>query len=265
MSETEEVPRFDLASRVTRVGDRFRAEVPEGWQQGRGAFGGLSIGIAVRALEEAEPERAMRAVTAELPGPLMPGAAEIAVTSLRRGSGMSTLEATIVQEGETKARVSGVFGRARVADVDLEHTVDPGDWRAVEPLPPQQLGPAFARYFEYRLTGPLPFAGGDEPVVEGWTRPRAPLPRYGAAEVVAMADAYWPAIFSTTTAPRPMATVTYTLQILHPPEALDPEAPLFYRARMLAGRDGYVSELRELYTPEGRLVALNPQTFVVIK
>jgi hypothetical protein len=80
-----------------------------------------------------------------------------------------------------------------------------------------------------------------------------------------MADAYWPTLYSITRAPRPMATVTYTLQILRAPEELDPSAPLFYRARLLGAHEGYVSELRELWTPEGELVALNPQTFVVIK
>ncbi len=45
----------------------------------------------------------------------------------------------------------------------------------------------------------------------------------------------------------------------------DPEAPLFYRGRMLGGRDGYAVEARELWAEDRRLVALNQQIFAVMK
>lgn len=260
------VESFEVASRVERTSeDRFVARVPDGWQQGRGAFGGLAIGIAVRSMEACESERPLRALTAELPGPLMPGHADISVRALRRGTGMTTLEATIEQDGEVKVRASGVFGRARVEDgAPAERTVA-GDWRAVAPIPSGVMGPPFSRFFEYRVTGPAPFSGAKEPVVEGWTRPLASLSRFGPAEVVAMADAYWPAVFSTAPGPRPMATVTFTLQLTARAHALDPSEPLYYRSRVLGGDAGFLSELRTLHTPDGELVAINPQTFVVIK
>lgn len=243
----------------------FRAEVPDGWQQGKGAFGGLGVGLGVRALEAVEVERPIRALTAELPGPLLPGAAEVTVRTLRRGRGMSTLEAHVTQVGEVRVRVSGVMGGARVDDPPFApEPPSVGDWQAAATLPESALPPPFARFFEYRPTGPLPFGGGPEPVVSGWIRPRVALERWGVAEVVAMADAYWPAVFSTFTGFRPMATVTFTLQLTERALALEPGAPLFYRARALAGSAGYVSELRELWTVDGTLVALNPQTFVII-
>lgn len=258
---------FAEASRVEPVGEgRFSADVPDGWQQGRGAFGGLGIGIGVRALEAVEAERPLRALTAELPGPLLPGPADLRVQTLRRGRGLSTLEALVVQDGEVKVRVSGVFGGARVAEPGFApEPPAPGDWRAVPAVPQGSVPPPFARFFEYRVTGPAPFSGGAEPVAAGWIRPRVALARWGPAEVAAMADAYWPALFATTTGFRPMATVTFTLQLTDRALALPSDAPLFYRARALAASAGYVSELRELWTADGELVALNPQTFVIIK
>lgn len=256
---------FTAASAVERAGEgRYLARVPDGWQQGRGAFGGLGIGIAIRAMEAEESERPLRALTAELPGPLMPGEAEVDVEVLRRGSGMTTLEAHVVQEGETKLRASGVFGRARVEHA-LAESVEVPDWSAVTPMPSGAMGPPFSRYFEYRVTGPLPFTGGPEPIVEGFTRPVEKAAHWGAAEVAAMADAYWPALFSTMTTFRPMATVTYTLQLAAKAHALDPGAPLYFRSRVLAAEGGFVSELRELFDASGARVAINPQTFVVIK
>ncbi|MCV4861587.1 thioesterase family protein, partial [Escherichia coli] len=53
--------------------------VHEGWRQGRGAFGGLTIAAAIRAIEErvADPRREVRSVTAELPAATLPGEAMI--------------------------------------------------------------------------------------------------------------------------------------------------------------------------------------------
>ena len=55
-----------------------------------------------------------------------------------------------------------------------------------------------------------------------------------------------------------MATVAFTLQLLGGAPAGDD--PLYFRSTNPAIRDGYVSEQRELWTADGRLVALNPQT-----
>lgn len=255
---------FSRASAVEPIDEgRFRADVPDGWQQGRGAFGGLGIGIAIRAMERVESERPLRALTAELPGPLLPGEVEVRVEALRRGSGMTTLEAKIVQGGEVKVRASGVFGLARVEHA-LGAPIAIPDWRAIAPIPAGAMGPPFSRFFEYRVTGPAPFSGGSEAIVEGFTRPIGEA-RWGAAELAAMADAYWPALFSTMSGPRPMATVTYTLQLTAKAHALDASAPLFFRSRVLGAEGGFVSELRELFDASGELVAINPQTFVIIK
>ena len=46
---------------------------------------------------------------------------------------------------------------------------------------------------------------------------------------------------------------------------VDPAAPWFHRARLAAATDGYVVEFRELWSHTGKLLALNQQTFVIIK
>ena len=44
--------RLEQASSVTdRGGGRFVGEIPDGWQQGRGAFGGLVLATLLRAIE----------------------------------------------------------------------------------------------------------------------------------------------------------------------------------------------------------------------
>ena len=126
-------------------------------------------------------------------------------------------------------------------------------------------GPAFAGHYEYRVTGPWPFSGAAEAITAGWVRARRPPTVLGAAELVALADAWWPAAFSIDRGPRPTSTIAYMLQLLPTRAPLPGDQPLFHVARAVGGAEGYVAEQRELWTADGELVALNPQTFVVIK
>src|SRR5512141_1734964 len=92
-------------------GHGFRLEVPPGWRQGRGAFGGLSICAAIRAIEArvADPRRRVRSVTAELTAPVEAGPAELAVDVLRSGSSVTVARAALVQAGETRAHAVAVL------------------------------------------------------------------------------------------------------------------------------------------------------------
>lgn len=251
---------------------RYSIEIPDGWQQGRGAFGGLVIGMLARAIEdfEGEPERAIRSITAELGGPALAGPASIAVERQRAGSSVSVVTARLEQAGDVQAHAVAVLGRARRSVVDHCELPPPSaaamrPWRDVEPFAWSEGWPPFARHVEFRCTGPMPFSGGGEAIAEGWVRFRARPSRRDVAHLAALADGWWPALFSTWTTPRPMATIAYTLQVLAGFDGLDPEAPIFHRARAVASRDGYVVEIRELWGEDGRLLALNEQTFVVIR
>ena len=268
-SQLEGMPmtHFFEACAVQRLdADRFGIVVPDGWQQGRGAFGGLGIGFAVRAMQTIEPDRALRVLTAELPGPLLVGEAEIDVITLRRGKGTTVLEAHVKQAGEVCVRVSGFFGRDRGDERSWVPTPPrTGRWQDVEPLPESALPPRFASAFEYRVTGPLPFSAGKEARAEGWIRLRGGGGTWGVPEVAAMADAYWPCCFAIQDGPRPMATVAYTLHLHDGARQLSSAEPLFYRANCDVAGSGFLFERRELWTADGQLVAVNPQTFIVIK
>lgn len=268
------VDDLSVAMRVERFSeDGFRFQVADGWQQGRGAFGGLVLGGLVRALRagEADEERALRSLTAEIAGPVMVGEAVIRIKALRIGQGLSTWTATLSQNDAPLAQATGVFGKRRIADQTWSPpspTIAP-DWKGwsevdVAPLAPP-FAPAFTQFFEFRPTGPLPFSGGKEPISAGWIRSKRLLTSIGPSEVVALADAWWPAYFATEAGPRPIGTVAFSLQFFTPETRLVPEEPLFHRARAVAAQDGYVLELRELWSQEGQLVALNQQTFVTIK
>ena len=255
----------------TRVSDReFTASIPEGWGQGRGAFGGLVLGTLVRAIELCEPDaqRTVRSLTAEIAGPIVPGTARILVEPLRRGNAVSTIRASIVSEGEVLADMVAVLGRPRTG-MPVWQTKPPpvmSPWRDLEAAPiGPPIAPVFTANMEYRLIGLPPFSGGADAVASGWVRAREPGERRGAAFILALVDAWWPASAVRFDAPRPIATVTFSLQIVGSLEGLDPVAPVFHSATAPISDEGYTVEFRELWGEDGRLIALNQQMIAIIK
>jgi len=262
---------FERALHLHPVEDGcYRTEIPDGWQQGRGAFGGLVMAVLVRAIEHAEPDtaRQLRALTGEIPAPVLPGSAVVRVEVLRRGARVTTVRALLMQHGKVLAQATGVLGAAR-EDVPSRHTIEvPAmrPWHEVEPIPfVPGLMPTFSRHMEMRNLGAIPFQGDNVQRTEGWIRPRAAMGPRGAAWLAAMVDVWWPCALVTFHAPRPTATITYTLECVGDFEGLDADAPVYHRAHSPIVRDGYAVEFRELWGSDGRLLALNQQTFVIIQ
>ena len=151
----------DLATPTPTVDGRYAIEVPAGWRQGRGSYGGLTIAGLVRAIEHAvgDPTRTVRSVTAELPGPVMAGPAEITTEILRTGKSVSTARAALAQAGEIKAHAVCVLAATRRGHGPLawQELVLPEapPWSQVEPLVMIEANaarwPEFVPNFEYRV------------------------------------------------------------------------------------------------------------------
>jgi acyl-CoA thioesterase len=255
------------------AGDRYQFEVTAGWQQGRGAFGGLVVGALIRAIEHrtADPGRQVRSVTAALPGPVEHGTVDITVEPLRQGKNVSTARAALAQHGEVRSHAVAILGAPRagaqpVAWNDLPRPEAPA-WTTIPPAgigPGAGPGPEFAQHFEVRVVEGLPMSGAATGVL-GWVRPRDPGTRRDAAYIAAMIDAWWPVAFVRFAELRPMATISFTLDLVAGLEGLEPETPLLYRATAPVCAGGYCLETRELWAEDGRLVAINHQTFAIMQ
>ncbi|MGE0395783.1 MAG: acyl-CoA thioesterase [Kofleriaceae bacterium] len=273
MSATDADARsLDELTRPTRVATgegraTFSLDVPAGWRQGRGAFGGLCIASLVRAIEAtvADPARRVRSVTAELPGPVDAGAADIAVEILRAGNAVTTARAVLSQANGIKSHAVAVVAATRKsADAAWQDLAPPSApaWSELAAVP--DLGfPEFARHFEYRIVEGIPGSSGASRAI-GWVRARDPGAARDSAYIAAMCDVWWPASLVRFDRMRPAATIAYTLDIVGTLEGLDPEAPLLYRGVVPVMRDGYFLETRELWGSDGRLIAVNHQTFALL-
>ncbi len=257
-------PVTTLAEATTPAADGTLV-VHEGWRQGRGAYGGLTVAAAIRAIEArvADPRRVVRSVTAELPGPTLPGSARFDGDILRAGSSLTVARAALRQGDAVTTHAVAVLAAPRAAHGfawNDRARPDAPDWRSIEPF---QLTagpfPEFAQHFEERVVTGMPMAGGPA-VAVGWVRARDPGPPRDAAYLAALVDAWWPAAI-VRARPRPLATIAFTLELVGEARG---DAPLLYRGTVDVAGDGFFLETRELWTEDGQLVALNHQTFAVI-
>src|SRR4029450_8449868 len=262
---------FEQASAIRRVDPgSFEATVPEGWQQGRGAFGGLVYGILARAMEAelADPARRLQTLSGDVAGPVLPGAASIQVEVLRRGAKQSNAQARLVQRSRVLAVASGVFCAPRPVEMPALRGVESphrAGWDQVPVLPVEPpLGPDFARAYEYRLTGPAPLSGSHDAETAGYIRERTLPSVRDAPSVIALLDAWWPTLWSLVTDPRPVATTSFLPELLVDPARLDPAERLFHDAQMAGQGDGFFVEHRALWSEE-TCVAMNQQTFAVLR
>jgi acyl-CoA thioesterase len=243
--------------------------IRDGWRQGRGAYGGLTIAAAIRAIEQRvdDPRRKVRTVTAEIPGPTLPGSAAFTVDILRSGNSVTVARASLAQGNEVTTHAVAVLAASReVADAptwrELTRPAAPA-WNTLQTVPSTGPFPEFAQHFEYRMVKGVPFGGGDAQTI-GWVWPRDPGEPRDAAFLAAVIDAWWPASMVRAKAFRPLATIGYTLELIDEPRDLG-DGPLLYRGTVPVAGDGYFLETRELWTDDGRLLALNHQTFAVIR
>jgi len=249
------------------VGDHYQLEVVPGWQQGRGAFGGLVIGALIRAIEHrtADPARKLRSLTAELPGAVEPGTVDITVETLRQGKNLSAVRAALTQGGEVRSHAVAILAASRASAQGIAwNDLTPPVLSPWTDIAPRSSGTQFAQQFEYRVVDGLPGTGGAARAL-GWIRACNPGPERDAAYIAAMADAWWPAALARFPTLRPIATIAYTLDIVGGLDGVEPSAPLIYRAVVPVCTDGYFVETRELWRDDGELVAINQQTFAIIQ
>ncbi len=278
---------LDDALRSTTIDEsRSAFVIPAGFSQGLATFGGLVIGALVRAMQARVPEveRTLRTLSVELIGAPAVGEATIRVRVLRRSGMITTIAAELVQGDIVQTHAVAVFAAKRgvgnisapgaTQDVIAEHAANAARarfpigapaWTDLAPMVRTDFFvPEFTKHFVFRPVHGIAFSGS-APETLGYISAKVPCLLRDAAWIAALADAWWLAVFVGMSVPRPAATLTFALNIHESLDEIDADVPLLHRGQVLASREGYVTELRELWDSRGRLVATNHQTVAVIK
>ena len=250
---------------VRRDGDTWAAPISEDWLQGRSAFGGLQVALALRAMRALVPaEVPLRSLQVAFLAPVAAGPVRITAKVLRQGKSVTQLEARLIDGDATLCLVIGIFGVARASALHVlpsqptvEVVAKPQVLRYVPGLLPQ-----FTQHFEARwLQGDIPFSASTktEQVVE------VSLKDDGVADeahVVAFADFIPPVALSMLAQPAPGSSLTWMLELFADSRGL-PLNNWRIDAQLQAAQDGYTSQQVMLWGPGGQPVALSRQSMVV--
>lgn len=267
---------FDVASATTPAGDlRWSVELPPDWAQGRTTFGGLIGAVAARvAAEVVGADRPIRTMDLAFVAPLPSGPAAVEAEVLGSGRAVTQLVVSFRSGDTLGARVHVVTGAARESAAVMETgpaalvAGDPAE-QGTELTHVPGVTPEFTQQLDFRWCSPAyPFTGtGPEgAVVDGWIRHRSEAS--GLPALIALLDAYPPAVLPMLPRPAPGSTVRWALH-LAAPSAVDLQPVdagkqwFWYEARTVQAGEGYATAHASLYTDSGRLLAWSEQLVAV--
>ncbi len=246
-------------------------EVPATWGQGRAGFGGLAVALVYAAMQAKVPAgRVVRSLAVSFVGPLavdVPVSFEVEV--LREGKAVSQVLGRAMQNGQVVTLVQGSFGAARVSAINVPAAAAPLMKPAAEcqELPYiENVTPEFTRYLAMRwAVGGMPFSNNKSREMGGWVRLREhePVEQLNEVHLLALVDAWPPAVLSHLNAPAAGSSLTWTIEFMQPLADLSTLDWCMYHAQIEHARDGYGHIAAELWSPNGELLALSRQTVAV--
>ena len=128
------------------------------------------------------------------------------------------------------------------------------------------ITPEFTRFLAMRWgEGGIPFSSTPARHMGGWVRLRSDVSydKVTEAHLLALVDAWPPAVLSHLSKPAPGSSLTWTIEFVHPIPSLTTHDWCLYRAEIEHALDGYGHIAARLWTADGQLLALSRQTTTV--
>ncbi|MDH1341615.1 acyl-CoA thioesterase [Ectopseudomonas oleovorans] len=245
--------------------------IPAEWGQGRASFGGLVAALAFEAMRAKVPQdRPVRSLAITFVGPVAPDVpVSFQAEVLREGKAVSQMSLRAVQDGQVVTVVQGSFGASRPSTIAVEALAAPQitPVEQCQELPyVRNVTPEFTRFLAMRWgIGGMPFSNTPSRQMGGWVRLRGEREPQALSEahVLALVDAWPPALLPYLKSPAPGSSLTWTIEFVQPLHILSSEDWCLYRADIEHARDGYGHVAAAMWTPAGELIALSRQTVTV--
>lgn len=243
--------------------------IPSSWAQGRASFGGVIAALVFdRMAHVVAPGRPMRSMQVSFVGPVTPGEpATVEAEILREGKAVSQVLGRIVQGGEPRLVALASFGGDRDSEVQVSALPAPeakpvSQCRGLDYI--EGVTPEFIQQIEMRWAfGNLPFSGKGGRELGGWMQFRKTPETFSDAHIIALVDAWPPAVLPYVKQHVKTSSLNWTLDIVHPRPFLEPGDWLLYKAAIDEAGAGYGHTQAGIWTASGDLVALSRQTVTV--
>ncbi|XVX19888.1 thioesterase family protein [Actinomycetota bacterium] len=269
-------PQPNLQDMLDQAAAGGPVQVAEGWGQGRATYGGLVGALLLAAIRgrverearEGMPRQPLRSLTVSFVAPMAPGTTEATAVVLRAGKNVTQGQALLRQKGEVVGAALASFGAQRDSSLALAPAhpmprLPAPDTVSRIPFIPGRTPDFFAHVDLRQVGGALPFTGAQSSGINGWMRlDRAPE-RFVEEHLVALADAWPPAVSQMLQRPAPASSLTWTLEIIDKLEGIEPDAFWAYEVSTDTARDGYAHTHAILWRADGTPAAISRQTIAV--
>jgi len=258
----------EIAKSMSKKGDGYHGTIPEGWRQGRTAYGGLTAGLSLVAAQTQYPDLPpFRSATVNFIGPVS-GNPVFTSRRLRQGRNVTSVETEGCVEGKTVSCCTFIFGGLRESSVAVdcaapEYAPAPGDCEPFTPKGAEGFVPAFFNRFDTRLiAGSRPMSGAREGYIRVWSRHADIHSRKGIASLLTLGDVLPPSAAPLFKQLGAISSVNWIFTVL----TNDPQTEdgwWHVETKLTATAGGYSSQVMRIWNTEGKLIAEGMQCVAI--
>ncbi len=172
-----------------------------------------------------------------------------------------------MHDKEVKTSVLACFSAPRNSNVEVKHLpVSPSILPVQAYKFPFLKGvvPDCIQHMDMRFTSKaMPFSGSDNSEVSGWMRIDQSPAELSDASIIAMIDAWPPAVLPMMKKPAPASTVTWNIEFIQPRAQLNTDDFLYYQCNAVQAESGYAHTEGKVFHPNGQLLALSRQLVAI--
>ncbi|NEX60522.1 acyl-CoA thioesterase [Noviherbaspirillum galbum] len=242
---------------------RYLAHTSEPYWNAISPFGGTTVALVLNAILQ-HPQRLgdPLAMTVNFAGPIQKGPMLVEVSPIRTGRSTQHWAMSIRQQGDDSPLLTGtaVFAVRRDTWSDSESRMPaaPPPETLERQTPPANV--PFLERYAMRYVDSHPLQGGDSSLTQCWISDLPPRP-VDFPSLAAYCDSFAPRLFVRKGAPRPISTVSLSINFHIDGEALANEQCLaaFGRSRANGFYRGYYDQEAVLWSPRGSLLATTHQ------
>jgi acyl-CoA thioesterase len=249
----------DVIAGLERTENGWRGHVPDGWLQGRTAYGGLSAALALHAAMASDADLPpLRSALVAFIGPLS-GAITIRASRLRRGRNAAFVQADVASDAGLGLRATFVFMGAVPSELDIHSGTAPA---AALPGPDDKVmrgHPAIAFSQNFEL---IDRHDAERREWLRWVRLKDRDGLHPMVELMAVADCLPPVALKMLGRPAPVSSMTWQLNLLGGAPATD-DGWWLLQAISDHARAGNSSQRMGIWSADGTPVADQMQSVAV--
>lgn len=238
--------------------------IDDSWAQGRSIFGGLSAALIlahVKANIDFE-DKELRSANINFCAAIeVQTECQLSFTVLSNGKSVMQIQGQLVQHGVIRTMATFCFGRQRASTITIDtakHT--PRDQTGISMPFLAGIAPNFIQHIDLKFSSQhLPFSGLGDGHVHGLMAFKQASASMNDTAILALIDAWPPAILPMLKTPAPASTITWNVEFIQPSDSLKPDDFLYYDCQVIQAEQGYAHTEGKIYHPNGTLLALSRQ------